>query len=264
MNKKLMLFTFLLLGVMMLVSCAPDFNSEELQSLLVDANSKVVTYSVEMSMNTIITTNVMDEEKTVTSTIYTKGDIDRNNKKLALTGTISSEGNGMKTEQEIETYITNGTLYSKTMNVWTKMTLDQTFWEQQDQVKQMVEMISKGEVEYLGDENINGNYYYIVKITPDLQSLIDSIQQQQTIPLELNFSEIIKNYTATIWVNKKNFIIEKSKTEMIMKFGEESSDNKMTMNSVVNMNISNINKEVNIVVPEAATNTMNLSEIVQQ
>jgi len=271
MKSKLITFGILLMGIL-LIGCSKELTTEEIQNKLIQANSNLNSYSVDMKMSMNMVTEMLGQQMNIKSDINSKGNIDRTNKKMVLKGTVKYDTSGMRTEMDTETYALDNYLYTKTMNMWMKMKLDKDIWTQQDQVSQIVELVQSGTIERLEDETIDKNPYYVIKINPDLKKVVElALQQQQQSELlnqNMDFGDMIKSYSSTIWVNKKTFVIEKSKTDMKMLMTPENMGKKGTttsgeieMDSSVEIKISNINKDFVINLPEEAKDAMDLTEL---
>lgn len=272
MNFKFFLFSLIVSLISLSYGCSNQLTIEEIQSKLIQANSNFDSYSMDMKMTMNMVTEILEQKMNIKSEINSKGDIDRINKKMVLKGTVKSEVSGMKIEMDTETYVLNNYLYTKTRNMWMKMKLDKDIWTQQDQISQIIELVQSGSIERLKDETIDKTSYYVIKINPDLKKIVElTLKQQQQSELlnqNMDFGDMIKSYSSTVWVNKKTFIIEKSKGDMEMvmtpeNMGKEDikTAGEIKMNSVVEMSISNINKDVTVVLPEEAENAKELTNI---
>ena len=253
----------------LLISCSSGLTPEQIQDRLIKANSNLNSYSIEMRMDMNIETDYMGKIMDVTSIVISEGLFDRQNKKMVMKGTVTSRSEDVQTDMETEAYIMDNFLYSKTMDIWMKMEMSNSIWSQQDQIEQTLELIKSGDLELLDEEKIDGKEYYVAKLNPDIKKILEIAfknQEQQLSQLETDFEDMIEKYSATIWVNKDTFIIEKSRVEMTMNVeseevaGDQSSGH-MELDSVVESKISNINLPVEITLPKEAENAQDLSEL---
>jgi len=122
----------------------------------------------------------------------------------------------------------------------------------------------------LQDESFNGKSYYVVQIEPDLKKIAEMALKNQNAELseDMDFEDMIKSYSSTIWVNKKTYVIEKSTVDMEMVITPENTgveDAKpLTMKSYVEMVLSNFDGEANIVLPEGASEALSLEDLQAQ
>jgi len=269
MNSKLAFGAFFF-ALLILSSCS-QMTSEQLQEKLISANTGLKSYSLDMTMQMDMSTAIQGQQMTITSDMTSKGDIDRVNKKLVLKGITRAAIVGMKTEMDMETYVIDDYLYAKTMNTWMKMKLSDDIWTEQDQISQMVALASSGSVILLEDETIDKNSYYVLQLNPDVKKIVELAlkkeQQDDLLNDDMNFADMIRNYQSTIWVNKDTFVIEKSKTIMTIVMTPENMGKKnltsgdIELNYTIDVKISNINKDVTIMLPPEAANAKDLTEI---
>lgn len=263
MNLKLITLYFLIVGILISSGCTHELTASQLQSRLNQANANLNTYTIDMkmSMNTVTETpaGAMELKYDITS----KGDIDRANKKMALQWNVKSFIMGMTPQMKMETYLIDGYLYTKSNDRWIKARSDDDTWTQQDKMAELVELIESGTIERQQDESFDGNSYYVLKLNPDSGKIAEyALKQQRSASSSQNidYDNAVKSYSSTVWVNKKTFVIEKSKTEIKMSITPESSK-KVDMDTVIELQISNINKEVNIVLPKEAENAEDIADI---
>ncbi len=292
MNTKITLFIFLTAGILLSSGCAKELTTNELQSRLIQANSDMNTYTIDMkmSMDLSMITRVLDNPMTIKYSIISNGDIDRANKKMALKGTAKSDMTGMSSlvdtedrkhtetqEMDAEIYIQDGYLYTRSQDawiqdVWIKTVFEDELWIQQDKIGALTELIETATIERQKDESFNSNSYYVIKINPDLGKVAENTlteQQPGSLPPDINYDNLIKEYSSTLWVNKKTFIIEKSRTELRMVITAEDIDEddmlgteSMEITSLAELQISNINEPMNIALPEEAQNAIDPDNLV--
>lgn len=273
MNLKMTIFCILIAGIILSSGCTEELTTNEIQSRLIQANSGMSSYTVDMKMNMdmIMDIGASDEPVAIRYDITSNGDIDRANKKMALKGTVKSEIGGMTPLMDTETYLMDGYLYTRNQDTWIKMEFDDDTWRQQDKMGELTELIETGSIERLEDESFSGNSYYVIKMNPDLGKVAESTlneQQPASLDKNINYEDIVKDYSSTIWVNKKTFIIEKSRTEIRMVMAAEDLDaddvlatKSIEIASVIELSISNINEALNIVLPAEAQDAIDLADM---
>ncbi|RLG15477.1 MAG: hypothetical protein DRN71_01220 [Candidatus Nanohalarchaeota archaeon] len=269
MNLKMTILYFLIAGVLFSSGCTEELTTNEIQSRLIQANSGMSSYTINMEMNTNMITGVSGEPVVIKYDITTNGDIDRANKEMALKGTVKSEIAGMTPQMNTETYLVDGYLYTKNQDAWIKMEFEDDTWARQDKIGELTELIDSGSIERMDEESFGGNSYYVIKINPDLRKVAEDAlkQQSQSMPVSqsINIEDIVKEYSSTIWLNKKTFVIEKSRTEIKIVVADEDMDTtatkSMEITSVIELSISNINEPVNIVLPPEAQDAIDLADM---
>jgi len=273
MDLKMTLFYFMIAGILLSSGCTEELTTNEIQSRLIQANSGMSSYTIDMKMNMdmIMNTGASDEPVAIRYDITSNGDIDRANKKMALKGTVKSEIGGMTPLMDTETYLMDGYLYTRNQDTWIKMEFDDDTWRQQDKMGELTELIETGSIERLEDESFSGNSYYVIKMNPDLGKVAESTlneQQPASLNKNINYEDIVKDYSSTIWVNKKTFIIERSRTEIRMVMAAEDLDaddvlatKSIEIASVIELSISNINEVLNIALPPQAQDAIDLADM---
>lgn len=281
-NLKLIAFCVLLFGILLCAGCTEELSKEEILSKLVEANSGLNSYSFDMKVISDTNGGNSYNYRYETSSM---GDVDRANKKIFLKQNSNYVGgaqppNGMPSEGTgTEEYFLNNYIYTKNKNpfgggdAWMKMNLTEDAWVQKDQISQMLELIQSGTIERLGDEQVNGSPCYAIKINPDLNKMVQTNLKQEPLfgffvfmteraGQNISFADMLESYSSTVWVNKKTYVIEKSKTEMeiIMGGGMAAGSAEAQVDFTAEINISNINKEFNITLPEEAKDAYDLTQ----
>ena len=152
-----------------------------------------------------------------------------------------------------------------------KEKIEQDMWDQQDQIKETLELIKSGSIKVLDDETINGKSFYVVKVNPDLKKLVEmTLEEQEKSNLyneDLDFEDIIRKYEATIWVNKDTYVIEKEIINMRMvmtpeNIGEESDGlAELDMDMTIEAKMFDFNKAMTIELPTGAEDAMDITEL---
>ncbi|MFC1801289.1 DUF6612 family protein [Nanoarchaeota archaeon] len=265
MKKQITLLSALLIGLFLLTGCT-GLSTEEIQNKMVEANSNVDTYTVDMDMKLDMTMELFGSEMEIGTDMDATGAVDRPNKAMFLEGIMNLEMWGMKEEMDMEIYIIDDYLYTQSMGYWSKEELTEDIWSEQDQIEQAIELINSGTIERLDDED----NYYVIKVDPDLQVLAEQVLQQQDqsdfFSEDMDFEDMIKEYTAVIWINKDSFVIEKSliSVKMVMtpeNSGETELEGNLGMDMTVRVEISNINQEVDITLPKAAKDAVDMDDM---
>lgn len=269
MNNKLLISTFLL--ATLLFSGCIQLSDAEIQEKLITANFGLNSYSVNIILKMNSSYQMLGKNTMVISEMSSTGDIDRINKKMNINNIIKSEALGMKNEMNMDMIVFDNRFYTKVLGSWVKMELDNDIWKQQDQIAQIIDLIKSGRVQRLSDDSFNGNSYYIIKVFPDLNTVAEfalkNQQQNSLIKSEKNmdFADMIKSYSLTLWVNKKTFIIDKSFADMKIVLTPENLEVKgangfnQETHMTAEIKMSNLNKEFDIVLPKDAITASDIS-----
>lgn len=250
------------ISVFLLTSCETQLSDKELKARLIEANTGMDTYSMDMKVNMDMLMVINGQEQAITSQIDYKGKVDRINKKMAMTGTGTFEMGDMSIEMDVETYVIDNYVYTKTLDAKQKLELNADLWEEQDQINQYTDLINSGNIKRLEDDSFDGKDFYVIRIIPDLAEVVKSALKQQNqeglFNLNMDFDDMIKSYTATVWVNKETFVIEKLKANMKMVLTpanmgmtEAEGFDRMEMDSLSEITMYDINEEVVIDFSEA-------------
>jgi hypothetical protein len=266
-GKKL-LFTFFLIALLMLSACN-ELSKEELTRKVIEANADLDSYALKMDVvMDVELESALEEVQEMTTTMVSEGKILRSEKKLYLKTSMSTGVEGASMGFETETYFFDDVAYIKSMGMWLKQTLEEDIWKEQDQVLQMTELLEKGEVEVLPEED----GYYILKITPDmdsLKSLLESQQQTSLIDGVTDYSDIVESYSTTVWINKKTFVIMKSSSEVVMVLNPKNTQIQsgndfieMKTSSKIDVEISDIGKDFTFELPKEAEDAIDMDKMV--
>jgi len=154
---------------------------------------------------------------------------------------------------EMEMYIIGDEAYIKQAGQWIKMTKEDmnglkmtgmtSFGDQANQFKGTAEILKspKTKINVVGEEKIDDVLCYKVNVVPDKEKLKE----------QLNVSDInISSYT--IYVDKATNLIKKANVNMTVEMSVQ--DMKMKMDAHIETKYKNINKPINIQLPEEAKN----------
>lgn len=246
----------LLILVVLATGCQNQMLASEIRQNLIEANTELDSYTLQMSTSMDMKT----ETGIIKTEMKTEGKIDRSNRKLGMKGNIESEMMGMKMDMPYESYIVDDTIYTKSMDMWMKMDIYEDIWTEQDQIAQIVELVESGEIERQPDQEIGGVGFYVVTVNPDINKLVELALQGQEEALETveNLEESIKEYSSTLWINKDTWVVEKSKTDMLMKI--ETEEESIEMSTSLLVRIDDINQPIDIDLPDAASEAIDMSD----
>ncbi len=251
-------------------------------SMLAMKNVNSYKYSMDMDM-TMEATGGSSPGK-ITSTMESSGVADLAAKKMKLDFEMSLGGIALSDQpgdmpQDIsaEIYMIVDTLYMK-MDVpgmgeqWVKTSLTEEMKQAYnlDTVdQQLMPLESATQIEFVKYESVDGSECYVLKIVPNLESMMEWLEQQQmTGALNLsevgNLQDIFKELSYITWIAKDTKLIKKLDINMVMEmnaaeFGTSDSDfDKMTLDLDLKMEIKDYNEPVSITLPEEAENAVEM------
>jgi len=242
-----------------LSGCIGSDNVSAAEIKMSTINTSLDIYSYSFSMDMTITTNT-DESKTTMST-NAIGAVDVLNNKLMMeiSSVISSS-----LEMNLLYYLIDDVMFIKMdyfgSEQWIKMNFSDfnISWDSFDQMHMQVDLLDYGEVERLGDEFINNEDCYVLKITPDIDKLYDILMSQQGLNIGIfqNFSlsDMFKDFTLKIWISKENNYILKAYEYMVIEMTLFEYSSSMTFE--INIEFNDYNKPVTIELPEEAQNAV--------
>lgn len=147
------------------------------------------------------------------------------------------------------------------------MRLEEDIWQQEDQIRQMVELVNASTISNMGSKTVEGTPYYIVRIDPDVKKLAEIALKQQDFELmeqDLDFESIVRNYSTTIWINKNTFVIQKSEIWVQIEIEPDNQDEKkgsVRMNASIVTKIADINEDFSIELPAEAEQSKDLTKL---
>lgn len=172
----------------------------------------------------------------------------------------------------MEFYIVSGWVYMKMVipmvgEQWMKMPFNEEMAETYDldmMDKHLALLDSPAGIELTGMETVDGVQCYALKITPDVEAMVEWAQQQRTGDESLGWEEasriadIIKSLSFHVWIAEDTGFLTRMEIDTVIEAtGEQMSpDNpgfdKMTMYINMAMKLYDYNEPVSIILPAAA------------
>ncbi len=246
--KKYNITIVLLLALLLLVSisCTKELTAEEIRDKLIDANSNLHYYSLDLKMDLGMSGDLGYGNQRLSLDINMNGYVDADDKKGHLKGTVSVFGMTLP----METYIDNNVIYTSSQGAWQKSVSDVS-WDQNDQMQQYLDLIKSGSLELLESKD---DGYYSLKLKADNKKVIELMKKQMPSSgsqMDLEKGSV-KKYDVTFKVNKKTFVVEHSTTDVEMNVGDGASTVEYDMH--IEMGVSDVGKKQQVVIPEEAIN----------
>ncbi len=244
------LIALLIVLTLLLSSCS--MLSGELKEKIIEANSNIQTYESDMTYVMSMKMDIMGETMETETSMDTHAEVDIENQKMHMVMTMEDEMFG---EMETESYFLDNRMYTNTMGQWMEMDFEMDLWSKNDNLEQSLDYLTSGSVKILSDEEINGRNHYVIQVDPDLAVLAGAISEEQfEYGEEINYDELFEEYSLTFWVDKKTFVISKTAIDFTMV--EEGFEMDISMA----VTYYNINKPLDITLPEEALNAPNLED----
>jgi len=224
-----------IVGMLLLSGCVENQTFDVNKVIEAQKNVKQYEFESKMSYGAL----------GMTVSMTANGKVDIENKKAYIN--MSMMG------LEMEMYIIGDEAYIKQAGQWIKMTKEgmnglkmtgmTSFGDQENQFKGTAEILKspKTKINVVGEEKIDDVLCYKVNVVPDEGKLKE----------QLNVSDInISSYT--IYVDKATNLIKKVNVNMTVEMSVQ--DMKMKMDAHIETKYKNINKPINIQLPEEAKN----------
>ena len=244
-----------ILLVLFAVGCA-DMQPEQIDDLkekIIKANMDVNSFKFKSDNKMIL----QGPNESISMNLDIDGAMDRDAKKLMVKGEMNMD----KMSLPVETYSDGEWIYTNNMGQWVKMKLESPdMFEMQDQAKYMVDFLKDSEI-HAEEFTKDGKEVYKVDVKPTKEALIDLAQKNAPVPLEdtgLNIEDMFKNMQITYYINKDNYLAEKADVKYDIKI------NDVLMKNDMSFEMYDVNKPVDIVIPEEAKSAMDFSELQKQ
>jgi hypothetical protein len=248
-----------------------NMNTTSLKELVIGSENKLKSYSFTLSDNENV--EIVDSTSgntTLQVGILTlgAGAVNRTSKsvKVVTASLVLPAGhvvNANTTSSEV--YLVNDTLYSKVDCNWTavKLALSGGLGTGQDRIRQTAMLLNASTIRLVGVEAIDGERYYILEISPQSDAVSSLIRQELGSSISMipqNISSLFNNTQLRyiLWINMASHLPlqEIALINMVVTpemLGYPRGDSKeIYINSFVTLRFSDLNKTINIELPEAA------------
>jgi hypothetical protein len=233
--------------------------------------ARITSYRMEVNIdNNYITPG--DSINNTTTWIGTKT-INLTDREMAMNMSIADKFFGNNLNTSLDMYVKGGENFLNIGDTWSVTDLDDAVWRREIQMPYIIEILKKAiKISSLGSEKIDTDDYYVISLTPSVQTFIDLIvAQEQPVGTQISTvngggrtvvrPDAYETGSIKIWVDKKSFLL--LKVEINGDFqGNISGDTETTDtgadNGQVNLlfkgelSFSNYNRNVHILVPAAA------------
>ncbi|MFC1919172.1 DUF6612 family protein [Chloroflexota bacterium] len=258
----------LLLAAVVVGACgpAPLLTAEEVVEKAMKAMESVKDYHTDFNMVVDIEGEAGGEVIDAAITIDGNGAFDVEKQVYETAYEANMEIPDVEAQSfKAEVYMVEDMTYVKTSMQgtvqWLKAEIESEAWENDSFMEQQLGLLEGAQLELLGEEEIEGEVSYGIKVTPDLEKLWLTMMNQQgvqqlEIALDL-LQDIITAYSVEIWIAKDTFRITKAAISMdtyitpeIMGVPDEEGYIKYDM--FLGTTFYDFNKGVSVVLPDDA------------
>jgi hypothetical protein len=255
-------------------STSLNMNTTALKELVINSENNLKSYSLTFSENEdikIVNSTSGNTTSQVNIQTLGAGAINRTSKsaKIVFASLIMPIGDVVNASTiSEEVYYINDTLYSKVDGNWTtmKLALPVAFGTNQDMIRQTTMLLNASTIRLVGIEAINGERYYVVEVSPQ-SSVVSSYFEQELGSISSMIPQSIKNISHlfnntqlryVLWINtasnlpEQAFSIVNITTTPGMLGYPGGNSTEIYINSSITTRFSDLNKTINIVLPEAS------------
>lgn len=226
-------------------------------------SGEISSYMFDMTVTAITNTDNDGISMSVDSVVRGNGVIDLNNHQMMMDMDMTSSGT-LAMEMNLGVYLMDNIVYMKSTvsdkTQWMKMDLSslESDSETYNHLGSQLDLLEQGDVELLDDETINGVECHVLQVTPDIQTLYDTLLNQQSmgsmssssIPLPYDVSEMMKSFSMKCWIAKDTEYMMKMYASISMDMSVESVSSTLDMEMTIEF--SNYNLPVYISLPPGA------------
>jgi hypothetical protein len=272
--RKILLLSLALVLCFAFGGCAEKgetLTAEQVDQIVIDAVNAVAeaeTYKFDMGMFMTMAVVGGTDPGTMTMGANTTGAIDNVNQEMQMvmdeTMNVPQQG---EQQMQVEMYIANDWIYAKTSigEQWMKTELTPEMWQTQKQAEQQIELLKTAKkVRFLGSEVVDGIQCYVFDIIPDMEKLVDYLNQEQSmvgVGLDIaKLAELFANMSISIkeWVAEDTLLLTKTTAHMFVEVSPEDVGateedfEKMTIDMSVEVLAHDYNQPVSIELPPEA------------
>jgi len=281
MGRKILAMSMVLVMVLAFSACGGETlpTAEQIIDGAIQAQDDIRTYEFEMGMTMDMAGEAEGEAFEATIGMDYSGALDTDNKEMRMTVTASAVATGEEeAETALEAYIVDGTGYSKTIAPgtepeWEADEFSEEEWEETWEgivevlslAAPQLELLEAAEAEVIGSETVKGVDCYVLRLTPNIKQLWDTIMQQATMGFggglglpeftEEIFNEASYSLSVEQWVAKDTYFLMKVEIDITIELTAEAmqvTEGEMTVDTALNLLAYNYNQPVSIELPPEA------------
>jgi len=216
--KKFLFSLVAILAIITVIGCKPPATAEDIKAETIAASASVnsVSMTMDMNMDINVTGGAQAGNMTMDTQMSISADIAKKEMYMAASMNYNVPIIGSQ-NVNAEYYLTDGWMYVKVpvggQDQWVKTKFDEQQWNTQNQLSQQIELLKSAlSVTKLPDEKINATDCYVLKVNPDMATLMNWVasqnQAKSTLP-NIN-PEMFKSTTITMWIAKNSNLPQKA------------------------------------------------------
>lgn len=280
--KKIVAMSLVLVVVLSFTACGEGAEEEaglpsaqEIIDGVIEAQDDMRSYEFEMDMAMDASGEAEGETFEMTMVIVSSGALDLDNRQMRMNSAMNVALPGEdEMEMAIEAYLIDNMGYSLidvpgTDPVWEKEEVSEADWEEVIEVlslaRPQVELLESAEVEVIGSEKVQGVDCYVLRVTPDMAQLWETVMQQATLGFggELGWPELTEelldeafySFSVKQWIAKDTYFLTKVEIDMAIELTAEAmgvEEGEVSIDSAMTMLVYNYNQPVSIELPPEA------------
>lgn len=276
MGWKILTMSLVLVMVLSFTACGEELpSSQEIVDGATQALDDIRAYEFEMDMTMDMAGEAEGETFEMTMGIVSSGALDIDNRQIGLNMAMNVALPGEdETGMAIEAYLIDNMGYSM-MDApgmdptWEKEEVSEADWEEVIEALMLaepqIELLETAEVEVIGSEKVKGVDCYVLRVTPDMAQLWETVMQQATLGFggEMGLPEFTEeildeasySFSVKQWFAKDTYFLTKVEIDMAIELTAEAmgvEEGEVSINSAMTMLAYNYNQPVSIELPPEA------------
>lgn len=265
-----------------LIGCGEEkeMTAVEIRDAVVEAAANIETSQFDMNTTWNITRRNGESSEVLPLATVTgtgSGILDEANQKMETKMTFClPPKKGGTINMEIEQYLVPKAIYTMTTmpgkpTTWTKKDLEKD-WEEISPIKQEMELLTSGQVELLGSEQINGTDCYLLKVVPSIEKLWEAMIEPGIgviiIEDEVDPEKVVEKGLMRVWVAKDSFFLMQDEIQIRMAMSSKALDlplGEEEFDMIVDIEASskhhNYNQPISIELPQEPEETAKTSAL---
>lgn len=276
MGWKILAMSLVLVMVLPFTACGDKLPSpQDIVNGASQALDDIRAYEFEVDITMDMAGESEGETFEMSMGIDSSGALDLDNRKMRLNADLNVALLGEdETEMGIEAYLIDNIGYSLTDvpgtdPTWEKEEVSEADWEEVIEAlmltKPQVELLESAEVDIIGSEIVQGVDCYVLRLTPNMVQLWETIIQQATLGFgwdlgwpeftEEILDEAFYSFSVKQWIAKDTYFLVKVEIDMTIELTAEAlevEEGELSIDSALTMLAYNYNQPVSIELPPEA------------
>jgi hypothetical protein len=254
-------------------AAAPAQNTpspDEVRAKVVEAIGNIATYSFAMTLDTNLSGQSV---KSISQLSEIKGSMDKVNKKMLLSMTLTqqtedSQSKGAQSTAEI--YVEGDDMWVKSSGLgtspqgWHEQAASAGLWQEQDIISQQEKLLKTSEIRLSGIEKVRDSDCYLLEISPDIESIWETIKQQigaGQLPQGVDPQKMFQEVSMKTWIARDTFLPLRVQEAMTLTINSRdlgvqapAGTSSVTMKINLDLTASDYNQPISIERPDRLKN----------